>query len=115
VALITSDFAKVLVTDRTKESTMTALCQQCRRRRPRHETLAGRRLCQDCFRDLAAYAGAGSAIVSGGGAGEALVTGMATRAYAGAFTGEARAARARRAKLDATQGRWRRLWVRVVG
>lgn len=94
---------------------MAAVCHQCRRRRAGHETLAGRRLCRECYRDLAAQAGAGSALVSGGGVGEAMVTGMATRAYAGAFTGEAQAARARRAKLDATQGRWRRLWVRVVG
>lgn len=91
-------------------------CQQCRRSARRGQTmLSGRRLCERCYRDHAAFVGAGAALVDGGGVGRAITQGLGTRAYAGAFTGEAAAARARRAKLDRTEGFWRRLWVRVVG
>lgn len=93
-----------------------ARCDDCGRpARKGATTTTGRRLCEQCSRDLAAYAGAASAMVSGAGVGESLVTGVSTRAYAGAFTGEAEAARGRREKLDRTSGFWRRLWVRVVG
>lgn len=93
-----------------------ARCDQCGRESSRAQTsVSGRGLCDGCYRQLAAFAGAASAMAAGAGVGEAIVTGVATRAYAGAFSGEAAAARARRAKLDATTGFWRRLWVRVVG
>ena len=93
-----------------------ARCDQCgRSTRKGAQTATGRRLCQPCYRNLAAYAGAGAAMTSGAGVGESLVTGVSTRAYAGAFSGEAEAARERREKLDRTTGFWRRLWVRIVG
>ncbi|MGO0576103.1 hypothetical protein [Ornithinimicrobium panacihumi] len=77
--------------------------------------MTGRQLCPECYRDHAMYAGAGASMASGGGAGEAVVTGLGSKAYAGAVSGEAAAARQRRAKLERTSGFWRRLWVRVVG
>lgn len=93
-----------------------ARCQECSRRVSTvHATVSGRQLCETCYRRLAAFTGAGAAMASGAGVGESVVTGASTRAYAGAFTGEASAARERRAKLDRTTGFWRRLWVRVVG
>ncbi|AXH95196.1 hypothetical protein DV701_02680 [Ornithinimicrobium avium] len=77
--------------------------------------MSGRRLCRGCYRDLAALTGAGVSLSSGGGVRDAVVTGLGTRNYAGAFSGEAQAARQRREKLDRTTGFWRRLVVRVVG
>ncbi|SOC55906.1 hypothetical protein [Ornithinimicrobium cerasi] len=93
-----------------------ARCQECRRQvaGAGSTTVSGRRLCGECHGRLAAHAGAASSLAAGDGVGDALVTGMSTRAYAGAFTGEAGAARARAARLRATRGFWRRLWVRVV-
>ncbi len=90
-------------------------CSRCRRRGARHTTVSGRALCDRCYRDLATYAGAGTAMVDGASPGEAVGTGLAAGQWAGAVRDDAEAARRRRAKLAHTTGFWRRLWVRVWG
>lgn len=63
----------------------------------------------------AGLAGAGSSLVGGGDLSSAVGTGIASAGFSDAVAGEAEASRKRRAKLDATTGFWRRMWVRIVG
>lgn len=72
-------------------------------------------MCDDCYRRLVGLEGAGAIIGAGGDLGGAIATGLSTSAFAGSVEGEGGAATKRRAKLDSTTGRWRRLWVRIVG
>ena len=90
-------------------------CTQCGTRPGAHETVSGRLLCGDCYRRLAEFSGAGSAMVGGASPEQAVGTGLATGGWAGAADGETAALRRRRAKLAATEGFWSRLWVRVWG
>ena len=90
-------------------------CDECGRPSAVHLTPSGRHLCDDCHRDLTFLAAAGSTFVGGVDVVESVATGFASRAYAGTADAEVEAIRARRAKLAATTGFWRRLWVRVVG
>lgn len=90
-------------------------CSECGAPDARHTTMSGRHLCDDCHRVLVGLAGAGAAAAGGGGLGEAMTTGFGAAAYANAVADERSAGERRRAKLAATRGFWRRLWVRVVG
>lgn len=90
-------------------------CSECADRAGTHGTVSGRTLCDDCYRRLAQRSGAGSAMTSGASATEAVGTGLAAGGFAGAVDAETEALRRRRAKLAATTGFWRRLWVRVWG
>lgn len=90
-------------------------CDECGTSGATHGTPSGRTLCDGCYRSYVQLAGAATALAGGGGAGAAVATGIAAGAYAGATDAEVAAIRGRRAKLAATRGFWRRLWVRVVG
>lgn len=90
-------------------------CSACDRAPAPFTTVSGRRLCDSCHRRLVGLAGAGSAMVDGASTSQAVQTGIAAGGFHDAVRGEQDAARRRRAKLDATTGFWRRMWVRVVG
>lgn len=91
-----------------------ARCDNCEAEATR-ESISGRPLCHECYSVIVGGSAAGTAIAGGAGLGQALTTGFGAKAYAGASEDEAEAARARRTKLDATEGFWRRLWVRIIG
>lgn len=91
------------------------LCAECEAADARHITMTGRQLCDDCHRVFVGIAGAGAAVAGVSGVGGALTTGFGAAAYANAMSDEHDAAAEREAKLAATRGFWRRLWVRVVG
>lgn len=95
--------------------TDTTTCTECGASGARHETMTGRRLCDECHRRLVGLAGAGAAAAGGAGVGGAMTTGFGAAAYANAVADEKGAGARRRAKLASTCGFWRRLWVRVVG
>jgi hypothetical protein len=90
-------------------------CDRCRAVPAPVLTTSGQRLCQACYRRLASVTGAAIALAEGQGVGTAIVDGIAAGGFADAVAGEAAAARRRRAKLAATTGFWRRIWVRVIG
>lgn len=90
-------------------------CAECGGAGATHSTPSGRTLCDGCYRRLAQATGAVAGLSGGGSVTDGVVTGMATGAYAGATDPEVDAIRARRAKLAATSGFWRRLYVRLVG
>lgn len=79
-----------------------ARCDQCCRATGSTFTApSGRELCERCYGRIVRRV--------------VRPPGRYARGWAGAVKGEAAAAEARRAKLAATKGFWRRLWVRVVG
>ncbi len=90
-------------------------CTECGAHPAAHLTSSGRRLCPGCFRRLGAATGAAVGLTQGAEVGPAIVQGVATGQYAGAMAADREYQRGRRQKLAATEGFWRRLWVRVVG
>lgn len=80
-----------------------------------HVLTSGRALCAACFQRLGQQTGAGSAMVQGEDVGSAVARAITTGHYAGAVAADRAYQRRLRAKLDRTEGFWRRLWVRVVG
>jgi len=92
-----------------------ATCAQCEKARATTESPTGRPLCEACRTQMTQLGAAGSAMVAGESIATAVGTGIAAGGLAGATEGEAKASAARRAKLDATEGFWRRLWVRIWG
>jgi hypothetical protein len=90
-------------------------CAQCGARPATARTVAGRELCDSCMATVAALAGAGGALAGGSSPAPAVGRGLAAGTFFPAVAGEATAREQRRRKLAATTGRWRRLWVRVVG
>lgn len=102
--------------DRTSAyyQTMTR-CSQCLRDGANFQTISSRHLCDECRLQYAQFVGAGSAMVDGQDVMTAVGVGLATGRWAGSIEAELEASRRRKAKLDATTGFWRRLWVRVIG
>ncbi len=94
---------------------MATRCAQCGTGRATTESPTGRPLCEECRTRLTQLGAAGSATVAGESLPTAVGTGIAAGGWAGATEGEAAASAKRRAKLDATEGFWQRLWVRIVG
>jgi ribosomal protein S27E len=90
-------------------------CQQCGRNTASFQTPSGRSLCEGCYRQLATYGGAGSALVSGAGIPEAVGTGIAVGGFAGAVEADLQRQIELNRRLAETKGFWRRLWLRVVG
>jgi hypothetical protein len=90
-------------------------CDQCHRHPSRHATATGRRLCDQCYRDLAGATGAAFSLSQGESTTQAIVTGVAARHYAGAMDAARDHKHRQELKLAQTEGFWRRLWVRVVG
>lgn len=78
-------------------------------------TTSGRRLCEDCLRRFGTIAGAATALASGAGPVQAVATGLATGGYIGAVEADRAYQRDLKAKVAATEGFWRRMWVRIVG
>lgn len=91
------------------------VCHDCGGDAAHKATATGRTLCESCWSRFVGLAAAGSAMVTGEGAESAVGAGIAAAGFASILDAEADAARAREAKLAATEGFWRRLWVRVVG
>lgn len=90
-------------------------CAECGGVDATHPTPSGRNLCAGCYQRLAQATGAVMGLSGDGSVVDGVVTGMATGASAGATDPEVDAIRTRRAKLAATSGFWRRLYVRVIG
>ena len=90
-------------------------CTECGASPAPFATVSGRELCEACHRRLAQVTGASVVLGSGGSPAQAVGTAIAAGAFHGAVQGEAGAMARRRAKLAATEGFWRRMWVRVVG
>lgn len=90
-------------------------CDECGGTGAVHTTASGRVVCDDCYRRLAQLTGAVTGLSGGGSVADAVATGIAVGGFAGATDPEVDAIRARKTKLAATSGFWRRLYVRVIG
>lgn len=90
-------------------------CDECGKAGASHETVSGRSLCDGCYRRLAQATGAVVGLGDGGGLAGGVATGVSVGGFAGSTDAETEAIRARRAKLAATTGFWRRLYVRIIG
>jgi hypothetical protein len=87
-------------------------CVDCGRNPATVDTVAGRARCASC---ASTVAGTVSALATGSSPAQAVGTGLASGRFASALAGEAAARQQRQQKLAATTGRWRRLWVRLIG
>lgn len=92
----------------------TTTCDQCGNPTAGPAT-NGRRLCAGCLRKFGTIAGAATALASGQGPDQAIVVGIATGGYIGAVEADRVYQRDLKAKVAATDGFWRRMWVRIVG
>jgi hypothetical protein len=90
-------------------------CSSCGNAPATQTTPTGRKLCPNCYRQLAELTGASVALIDGQGPVTAVAQGIATGQYAGALEADRAYQRRLRAKLAGTTGFWNRLWVRIVG
>lgn len=90
-------------------------CDECGGPGATHPTASGRVVCDGCYRLLAQLTGAVAGLSGDGSVADGVATGVAVGGFAGATDPEVDAIRGRRAKLAATSGFWRRLYVRVIG
>ena len=101
--------------DHSRCDTGRMRCEQCGRSPAPHATPSGRALCAACYRSLASFGGAGSAMIGGAGPEQAVGTGIAAGGFAGAVEADLQRQIALNKRIAETKGFWRRRWLRVVG
>ena len=89
-------------------------CAQCGKA-AKHRTPTGRGLCDAHYRELAGYAGAGTAMLDGASAPIAVGTGIAAQGYTGTLDAEARRQRELAQRPADEPSFWARLKLRMIG
>lgn len=93
-----------------------ARCTQCGHSDATKQMPAtGRAVCPACWKKFVQIAAVGMGATNGTGGAATLATAVVAGQYANVIEQERAAAEQRRAKLAATEGFWRRMWVRIVG